>query len=69
MEQQQQQNESSEVDSSGKSGLFSEKLKRSIFSTFHSIIQMFSYPFWQASVLLVIEFVQSLFFIFYPPVF
>jgi len=58
-----------ELSTRERSQLLTEKLKKTLFSTFHNIIQLFNFPFWQASLICTIEFIQSLFFIFYSPVF
>ncbi|MDR3547498.1 MAG: hypothetical protein P4M11_04365 [Candidatus Pacebacteria bacterium] len=56
------------MDVEEKSQVLSKRLKLSIFGTFHSLLQMAAFPFWQAAVFMTIEFVQYLFFNFYPSV-
>lgn len=44
------------------------KIKTSIFSMFHCVLTNVSFPLWQAMSMMTIEFIQSLYFVFYPPV-
>ncbi len=43
------------------------RIKSSLNSMFHIILNSLSFPFWQAAVMLTLEFIQSLYFVFYPP--
>lgn len=46
---------------------FAEKLKSNLNVFFHIILKGFSFSVWQAAVVLTLQFLQNLYFIFYPP--
>ncbi len=45
-----------------------DKVKTELNAIFHIALNSLSFPLWQAAVMMTIEFIQTLYFVFYPPV-